>query len=153
MPHIKELLELDSGCFQAMSEKVVMPSTQEFKENPGLTPSLSPMDEDEISEHQGSQQTNMFAAMSYWCQLWALHYINTSAGIYLLCSKEQQDNTRQFIVLAGLNNTRQFIVLAGSEVNEENKLIHEVCLLARQLWTEQNAIASYTHWDNLPLTI
>ena len=90
---ITELLELDSGSFQAISEELVMPSPEEYEE--------TPRDEDKMSEHdEGSQQTNLFAAMSSWCPLWVLQRI-MRAEVMLLCSPDRQENTRQFIPLAG----------------------------------------------------
>ena len=52
-----------------------MPSPEEYEE--------TPRDEDEVSEHdEGSQQTNLFAAMtqSSWCPLWVV-------GAHNLCER------------------------------------------------------------------
>ena len=67
LARFKELLELDSGSYQAMSGKLVMPSPEEYEE--------TSRDDDEMSEHKGSQQTNLFAAMSNRCPMWILQRI------------------------------------------------------------------------------
>ena len=69
-----------------------MSSPEEYEE--------TPRDEDEMSEHEGSQQTNLFAAMSNRCPMWILQRI-VRAEVMPLCSPDLQENTRQFIALAG----------------------------------------------------
>ena len=83
---------MDSGSYQTMSGKLVMSSPEEYEE--------TPRDEDEMSEHEGSQQTNLFAAMSNRCPMWILQRI-VRAEVMPLCSPDLQENTRQFIALAG----------------------------------------------------
>ena len=108
------MLESNSGEFQAMSGQVLIQFTADSAE--------TPKDEDEMSENEGSQQTNLFAAMSTRCQMWLLHFIK-NADVLPLCSKERQDYTRQFIALAGSIFDER--IQPGERVDTPEMLVNE----------------------------
>ena len=76
---IKEILESNSGGFQAMSGHVQIQSTEDSED--------TPRDDDEMSDNEGSQQTNLVAVQSTRCPMWLLYHIK-STDVSPLCSKE-----------------------------------------------------------------
>ena len=106
---IKEMLQSDSGRFQAMSGQVLI--LQRLLKTKIRCPKMKALN-----------KRICLLAMSTRCQMWLLHHIK-SADVLPLCSKGRQDYTRQFIAFAGSIFDER--IQQGERVDTPDMLVNE----------------------------
>ena len=100
---IKEILESNSGGFQAMSGQVQIQSTVDSED--------TPRDDDDMSDNEGSQQTNLFAAKSTRCPMWLLHHIKSADFDERIQQGERSDTPEMLVNETTVDGKGQCFIL------------------------------------------